>query len=69
MVCHFEEKMKPKEIRHCRISELRNMALRGKKLPELQAKCEGWKLSRPTITSYIKEVRESLQKVMNKNVH
>ncbi len=59
--------MKPREIRHCRIVELRNMALRGKKLPELQAKCEGWKLSRPTIISYISEVRESLQKVVNKH--
>ncbi len=60
--------MKPKEIRHCRIVELRNMALRGKKLPELQAKCKSWKLSSPTIMSYIREVRESLQKVVNKNV-
>ena len=67
MVSHFGKEMKPKEIRHCRIIELRNMALGGKKLPELQAKCEGWKLSRPTITSYIKEVRESLQKAMNKH--
>ncbi len=59
--------MKPREIRHGRIVELRNMALRGKKLPELQAKCESWNLSRPTMTSYLKEVTDSLQKVMNKH--
>jgi len=59
--------MTNKRIRHCRIIELRNMALKGKKLLELQVKCKGWKLSKTTMYSYLKEVRESLQKVMNKN--
>ncbi len=60
--------MKSQEIRHNRIIQLRNMALRGATLQILKAKCMRWNISKSTQTSYLEEVRESLLKVIKKNV-
>jgi len=60
--------MKSYEIRHTRIIQLRNMALRGATMEILNAKCTSWKISKSTQYSYLEEVRESLLKVMKKNV-
>ena len=59
--------MKSQEIRHTRIVQLRNMALRGVKLEQLVAKCVSWGISHGTTNNYIEEVRESLQKATKKN--
>lgn len=42
------------------------MALRGAKLEELKARCVQWKVGLPTQRSYIEEVSESLQKVIDR---
>ena len=55
-----------KRIRHCRILELRNMALRGAKLEDLKEKCVQWNVAKATQESYIDEVRESLEKLIAK---
>jgi len=60
--------MKPKEIRHNRIVEIRNRALRGETVIQLRDRIKEWGVSNLTIDSYMDEVAESLRKVMNKNV-
>lgn len=57
-----------KQIRHMRIIQLRNMALQGCKIEELKAKCVKWGISSTTMNSYISEVVESIQKVMDKKI-
>lgn len=58
--------LKVREIRHGRIVELRNMALRGATMEELEARCVQFKVAPGTAKSYIVEVVESLQKVVKK---
>lgn len=58
--------MKTQEIRHCRVVELRNMALRGAKMEQLKARCVQWKISSSTMRNYIDEVVSSLQKANDK---
>ncbi len=65
-----------KEIRHNRIVELRNMTIHdlknGKNREEivthLTARCVQIGVSKPTITSYIDEVFESLTRKLSNNV-
>lgn len=58
--------MKSREIRHGRIIQLRSMALRGCSLEQLTSKCVSWNISKGTTNNYIEEVRESLQKIVDK---
>ena len=59
--------MKRHEIRQNRISELTRMALQGKTLSQLVSRCLDWKLSKGTISSYMEEVRERIQKAQEKH--
>lgn len=60
--------MKTREIRHNRIIEIRNRALRGETVIQLRDRIKKWGVGNSTIDSYMDEVAESLKKVMNKNV-
>ena len=62
--------MNAKEIRHWRIVELRNRALKGleRKTPpnkihtELMIRCVQWGISKATAANYLAEVVESIEK-------
>lgn len=58
--------MKTREIRHTRIVELRNMALRGATLSQLVAKCTSWGLSASTTKSYTVQVGKDIQKIIDR---
>jgi len=54
--------MSPREIRHTRIVELRDMALRGATLKEITARATQMKVSKATVRSYLHEIIESIQR-------
>ncbi len=54
--------MKPFEIRQGRIQQLTQMALRGENLESLEGRMLKWKIAPATQSSYMKEVRERLNK-------
>ena len=54
--------MNPREVRHNRIIELRNMALRGATRDEILARANQMKVCHATAKSYLIEVVDSIQK-------
>ena len=56
--------MKRYEIRQNRIMELTRRALAGQSLSHLMSRCSEWNISPATSSSYIKEVRERLNKAV-----
>ena len=56
----------PKEIRHMRIIQLRNLALNGASVDKLLEISLGYGVSQSTALNYLKEVRDSIVRKIKK---
>lgn len=52
-----------------RLNELLKLALQGKTLDELKARCVQMGVTRPTMNNYIKEVVDKVQELHQRNRH